>query len=155
MEQVLTFERTIDPQHHFIPLVVRMKLDLAGARIHLADWQALADEDRRFLVDLEITDPAQGRHYFIALRELLAAANRVTMEQFDSVTESATDWLKETEPKPITLFKARAGIHGDWQALTRFQRYLLCHAAHKDDVTLNQRIVAEIPVLELLQSWRG
>ena len=54
MEQVFTFERTIDPQDHFIPLVVRMKLDLAGARIHLADWQALADEDRQFLVELEI-----------------------------------------------------------------------------------------------------
>ncbi|HJP06425.1 MAG: hypothetical protein GY889_14085 [Proteobacteria bacterium] len=152
MEQVFTFERTIDPQDHFIPLVVRMKLDLAGARIHLADWQALADEDRQFLVELEIADPAQGRHYFNALRELLAAANRGMIEQSDPVTEAATDWLKETEPEPITQFKARAGIRGDWQALTRFQRYLLCHAARKDDVTLNQQIIAEVPALQFSQS---
>jgi hypothetical protein len=41
----------------WIPRVVRNKLDLAGIRIHLADWQRMSLEERRELVALPCRSP--------------------------------------------------------------------------------------------------
>jgi hypothetical protein len=40
-DRVLLHEKLADPNGRTIPLIVRMKLDLVGVRIHLADWRAL------------------------------------------------------------------------------------------------------------------
>ncbi|HCX88485.1 MAG TPA: hypothetical protein DG761_10725 [Gammaproteobacteria bacterium] len=149
MEQVLAFERTKDPAGQFIPLVVRMKLDLAGARIHLADWQALADDDHRFLIDTPITDPDQGEHYFLAVRELLVSANRGVIERSAPATAETAQWLGETEPAAIAGFRADAGVFAKWSQLSRFERYLLCHAARKSDRELLQIISSETWALKI------
>ncbi len=41
----------------WIPRAVRAKLDLAGIRIHLADWQRMSLEERRELVTLPCQSP--------------------------------------------------------------------------------------------------
>jgi hypothetical protein len=41
----------------WIPRAVRDKLDLAGIRIHLADWQRMSLEERRELVALPCQSP--------------------------------------------------------------------------------------------------
>lgn len=41
----------------WIPRAVRHKLDLAGIRIHLADWQRMSPEERRELVALPCQSP--------------------------------------------------------------------------------------------------
>jgi len=42
-----------------IPRVVRDKLDRAAVKIHLAEWQALALEERRELYELPCTRPEE------------------------------------------------------------------------------------------------
>ena len=41
----------------WIPRAVRDKLDLAGIRIHLADWQRMSLEERRELIALPCRSP--------------------------------------------------------------------------------------------------
>ena len=47
---VLAFEREADPDGAWIPMAVRMKLDLAGLKIGLADWQSLEATERTVLL---------------------------------------------------------------------------------------------------------
>ena len=86
MEQVLDFERTKDPDGQFIPLVVRMKLDLAGVRIHLADWQALSNKERQTLAQVPAADPTARDHFLVTLQQMLTAAGRANIEQKVAVT---------------------------------------------------------------------
>ncbi|HIF71374.1 MAG TPA: hypothetical protein EYQ61_02255 [Dehalococcoidia bacterium] len=49
-DRVLLHEKLADPNGQTIPLIVRMKLDLVGVRIHLADWRALDKSYCEFLI---------------------------------------------------------------------------------------------------------
>ena len=71
MEQVLALERAKDPERRNIPLVVRMKLDLAGAKIRLTDWRAFSDNDRQKLIDTPFEGPAGEEHFFRVLSQAL------------------------------------------------------------------------------------
>jgi hypothetical protein len=55
---------------HWLPLSVRYKLDLLGLRLRLAQWQALAYEDREALVAADMNTPARQQE----LRRVLLRA---------------------------------------------------------------------------------
>ena len=76
MEQVLALERAKDPTRRNIPLVVRMKLDLTGANIHLSDWRAVSENDRQILIDTPVTNADGSERFFTVLSEILASAGR-------------------------------------------------------------------------------
>ena len=52
-------EKLVDPNGRTIPLIVRMKLDLVGVRIHLADWRALEKSYREFLIAAPVNSGGQ------------------------------------------------------------------------------------------------
>ena len=149
MEQVLAFERTKDPDGQFIPLVVRMKLDLAGVRIHLADWQALSNKERQTLVRVPVADPTARDHFVATLQQMLTAAGRSKIEQKVAATAKTLACLDDSEPGCVTAICAHAGVVADWGNLGCFERYLLCHAAAKNDRALCRTIASEMPALQL------
>ena len=143
-ERVLGFERAADPDGELIPLLVRMKLDLAGARIHLADWQTLSECERQALIEAPVGNLAAADGYFSLLQAMLAAAGRAVIERAGPATAATAAWLGDVEPENVAAICARTGIEVQWQSLERFARYLLCHAARKDDPALCRTIDAEI-----------
>jgi hypothetical protein len=143
-ERVLDIERAADPGGELIPLLVRMKLDLAGARLHLADWQTLSECERQALIEAPVGNLAAADAYFSLLQAMLAAAGRAAIDRAQSATAANAAWLGDAEPENVAAICARTGIKVQWQSLERFARYLLCHAARKDDPALCRTIAADI-----------
>ncbi|MDP7192534.1 MAG: nitrate reductase associated protein [Arenicellales bacterium] len=85
-ERVLGFEWAADPEGKFIPLVVRMKFDLACVRIHLADWQALSKRERQVVAQAPVGDPTARNHFVATLQQMLTAVGRANIEQKVAVT---------------------------------------------------------------------
>jgi len=82
--------------------------------------------------------------YFSLLQAMLAAAGRAVIERAGPATAATAAWLGDVEPENVAAICARTGIEVQWQSLERFARYLLCHAARKDDPALCRTIAAEI-----------
>ena len=133
MEQVLALERAKDPEKRNIPLVVRMKLDLAGAKIRLKDWRAFSDNDRQSLIDAPFEGPAGEGYFFQALSQALESANRGAMPRIAPAAPPETLWLSQAEPLEISEFRQAARVHAEWMDLSCFERYLLCHAKNLED----------------------
>ena len=133
MEQVLALERAKDPESRNIPLVVRMKLDLAGAKIRLMDWRAFSDSDRQSLIDTPFEGPVGEAPFFRALSQALESANRGAMPRIAPAAPPITLWLNQEEPLEISEFRQSAQVYAKWTDLSRFERYLLCHAAQQQD----------------------
>ena len=143
MEQVLALERAKDPTRRNIPLVVRMKLDLSGANIHLTDWRAISENDRQVLIDTTVVGPDGGEHFFKVLSQVLESADREVMPPSVPATPDNTLWLNEAEPLEIAAFRQEARVQANWTDLPRFERYLLCHAARKEDHALLRTIASD------------
>jgi hypothetical protein len=143
MEQVLALERAKDPTRRNIPLVVRMKLDLSGANIHLTDWRAISENDRQVLIDTTVVGPDGGEHFFKVLSQVLESADREVIPPSVPATPDSTLWLNEAEPLEIAAFRQEARVQANWTDLPRFERYLLCHAARKEDHALLRTIASD------------
>ena len=152
MEQVLALERAKDPKRRNIPLVVRMKLDLSGANIHLSDWRAVSENDRQILIDTPVTGPDGGERFSAVLRQVLASAGREAMPLSEPATPDSALWLNEAEPLEISAFREGACVQGNWADLPRFERYLLCHAARKKDHALLRTIASDTNSLAVSDS---
>ena len=152
MEQVLALERAKDPSRRNIPLVVRMKLDLSGANIHLTDWRAVSENDRQILIDTPVVGPDGGEHFFGALSQVLESADREVMPPSVPATPDNTLWLNEAEPLEIATFRQEARVQANWADLPCFERYLLCHAARKKDHALLRTIASDTNSLTVSDS---
>ena len=152
MEQVLAFERAKDPTRKNIPLVVRMKLDLSGANIHLTDWRAISENDRQVLIDTTVVGPDGGEHFFKVLSQVLESADREVIPPSVPATPDNTLWLNEAEPLEIAAFRQEARVQANWTDLPRFERYLLCHAARKEDHALLRTIASDTNSLAVSDS---
>ena len=152
MEQVLALERAKDPKGRNIPLVVRMKLDLTGGNIHLSDWRAVSEDDRQILIDTPVTNPDGSERFFTVLSEILESADREVIPRGVPATADSTLWLNEAEPIEIASFRQEARVQADWTDLPCFERYLLCHAARKDDHALLRTIASDTNSLAVSNS---
>ena len=148
-EKILAFEWTADPKGLKIPLVVRMKLDLAGAKISLSDWQALPSSLRQLLARKSVESTYQARSFLLILNRLMVEHGCRIARRLSPADARVTKWLGYTEPQKVRLLRLSAGVGGDWAVLSRFERFLLCHAARKNDVFLCRSIAAQMPSLTL------
>ena len=143
-DRVLLFEHLADPDGRNIPLIVRMKLDLIGARIHLADWRALDPSDCKFLIAAPVNSSGAIVEYLDTLSGMLARRARGRIERIPPAQMDGTCWLAKAEPVTVTVFRKQVGLQSEWLSLTRFERYLLCHAARKDDLELCRNFASEL-----------
>ena len=65
------FESEIYPELSLIPLHVRMKLDLAGAKISLKDWLAFTLEERQVLCHLPV-ETEEEKKVFLSYLDFLS-----------------------------------------------------------------------------------
>ena len=143
-DRVLLFEHLADPDGRNIPLIVRMKLDLVGVRIHLADWRALDKSYREFLIAAPVNSRGAIAEYRDALSGILAEEGRGQAERIPPAKVDSTCWLAKVEPVAVAAFRKRADVHSEWSSITRFERYLLCHAVRKNDPELCRIFVGEL-----------
>ena len=146
---LLTSECEADPNLEFIPLIVRMKLDLAGVKISLDDWQALSLEQRMGLI-FSASDNDVGLFKFV-LRSMLEEIGSFTdYTESEGPTVNA-EWLECAEPKTVEIFRKRAQFEVDWHALSYFGRFVLCYAVKKDCAELCQQAMQELCDLKQMQ----
>lgn len=94
MARTFAFEGDNNRTLEWIPLDVRRKLDLAGAKLSLAAWQQMSREQREVLIATEIDAPADVEPY----RELvvsLANAAGGKVEVIVPVAFEARPWLTD------------------------------------------------------------
>lgn len=143
-DRVLLHEKLDDPNGRTIPLTVRMKLDLVGVRIHLADWRALDKSYRGFLIAAPVNSRGAIAEYRDALFGILAKEGRGQAERIPPAKVDSTCWLAKVEPVAVAVFRERADVHSEWSSMTCFERYLLCHAVRKNDPKLCRIFAGEL-----------
>ena len=137
-------EKLADSNGRTIPLIVRMKLDLVGVRIHLADWRALDKSYREFLIAAPVNSRGAIAEYRDALSGILTKEGRGQAERIPPAKVDSTCWLAKVEPVAVAVFRERADVHSEWSSMTRFERYLLCHAVRKNDPKLCHIFAGEL-----------
>lgn len=137
-------EKLADTNGRTIPLIVRMKLDLVGVRIHLADWRALDKSYRGFLIAAPVNSRGAIAEYRDALFGILAKEGRGQAERIPPAKVDSTCWLAKVEPVAVAVFRERADVHSEWSSMTCFERYLLCHAVRKNDPKLCRIFAGEL-----------
>ena len=143
-DRVLLHEKLADTNGRTIPLIVRMKLDLVGVRIHLADWRALDKSYRGFLIAAPVNSRGAIAEYRDALFGILAKEGRGQAERIPPAKVDSTCWLAKVEPVAVAVFRERADVHSEWSSMTCFERYLLCHAVRKNDPKLCRIFAGEL-----------
>ena len=137
-------EKLADTNGRTIPLIVRMKLDLVGVRIDLADWRALDKSYRGFLIAAPVNSRGAIAEYRDALFGILAKEGRGQAERIPPAKVDSTCWLAKVEPVAVAVFRERADVHSEWSSMTCFERYLLCHAVRKNDPKLCRIFAGEL-----------
>ena len=148
-ERILGFEQKADPQGKLIPLVVRMKLDLAEFRIRLSDWQALSKGQRDSLVQFPVGNLSEINTFRQGLQNMLTAAGRESITQPANGPTTTHDWLEDVEPQSVVEVRSLAGVDAKWEILDLFARYVLSYSARKNDSALCRTIAAEMPMMRL------
>jgi len=143
---VLRIERDADPAGDWIPLAVRMKLDLARCKIGLADWRKLAMPDRQILLALPAETETEVGAFRERLAELLATAGATAPTALTGVTKTKLEDWSAPGPAPASVAErlARIGRLAAWDRLDRFGRYAVCSLARKDDVDALASVVDEL-----------
>ncbi|HEX9446229.1 MAG TPA: nitrate reductase associated protein [Candidatus Binatia bacterium] len=131
MFQRYRFEAETDPDLSFIPLYVRMKLDLVGIKLALKTWLAFTMEERELLCRLPAESEAEKKlyaDYLDALSERATAAKAVRAEPAGGL-----EWRADgSVPEAVAARSRAAGAAVtdlEWTGWGRFQRYALLKLA--------------------------
>ena len=89
---MLLHEKLANPNGRTISLIDRMRLDLVGVRIHLADWRALDKFYCEFLVASPVDAPGTIAEYLDALSGMLARWGRGQTEQIPPAKADSKNW---------------------------------------------------------------
>ena len=127
------FEADIFPTLEFVPLAVRRKLDRAGVKLGLEQWQALGHGERLALCHLPANLPEEIEALRVFVRE--AAANRGAgeLKLLDDTGEPAPESLEEP---PASLVRNAQGAgfqltREQWSRLDGDERYALVKLSGK------------------------
>ena len=141
---VLQFEKEADPDGEWITMAVRMKLDLAGLKIRLPDWTALAPEERTTLHDMPAESDEQVAAFCEFLHAALARAGRPEAVALPPEQAAGAASWKQPGPPPPEVGRTLAAAANAWRRLDRFGRYVVCHLAAKSDDGRMRSALAEL-----------
>lgn len=129
---LLAFEKSDDPEGAWMSMGLRMKLDLAGLRISLADWQALEPGDRTALNDAPAEAQADVESFAALLKRAMQSVSRTCETITAERVGAAVNWKDSCdEPVEVTSMKADTQSAPPWQGLDRFGRYVLYSLASR------------------------
>lgn len=123
---ILGFERAADPEFEMIPMIVRMKLDLAGCKISLSQWQLLSPAVRGHLIDTHLVGPRDISRFRRYLDDTLREAGGVLSEDLpvEKCSELMT-WLDPGRlPEHLRSQWYELAPEIAWRSLNTFGRYV-------------------------------
>lgn len=130
---LLEQERTQDPDMEWITLAVRMKLDMAGLKLRLQDWQKLPIAQRRALHDAPAESDQEIGRFGRLLEGMLGDIGCDAPQPLPQSKRSDVErWNHAAAmPREVTVCADAAGVQLDWASLDRFRRYALWSLAKK------------------------
>jgi hypothetical protein len=130
---VLAFERLADPDGDWITMAVRMKLDLVGLKVGLAQWQALERQVRESLHGMPGESQRQLENFKGMLVDSLKTANVEPAGPLSAgKRELVTCWTEgAVQPDVVVQALNACSTQLDWGQLDRFGRYVVWHLASK------------------------
>ena len=130
---LLEQERIQDPDMGWITLAVRMKLDLAGLKLRLQDWQKLPIAQRRALHDAAVETEQQIARFSRLLVDMLRENNCDAPRPLPQSKHTDIERWKHAGvmPQEVMACADTAGIRIEWAELDRFGRYVLWTLAKK------------------------
>ena len=111
-----------------IPLRVRYKLDCAGIRLRLAQWQALTHDEKTQLLQLSIVTPREQGAYRVALIRMVSRLGAAPLA--DEPVTGEEDW-RTTQVWPDVVVRQCEAQHlplpplSQWQSLIEADRHAL------------------------------
>ena len=111
-----------------IPLRVRYKLDCAGIRLRLAQWQALTHDEKTQLLQLSIVTPQEQGAYRVALIRMVIRLGAAPLA--DEPMTGEEGW-RTTQAWPDVVVRQCEGQHlllprlSKWQSLIEADRHAL------------------------------
>ena len=146
--RVFGFEADFAGDLRCLPMAVRRKLDLAGVKLKLVHWHALAEEERRRLLawDDEAAPLAELRTWLLERSASLANGPARAIEPVQEPAWRAAAW-----PEPVLRSCAQLGLTPRperWPALDELQRFALVKLSHPGHEHRNlARALAEFGLL--------
>jgi hypothetical protein len=143
---VFRFERDGDPEGRWIPMAVRMKLDLASLKIGLEDWTALDARARQALCDAVAESDDDVARFRTDVVRMLADCGRDAPVRLDSAKVARVAIWRDAGPPPddVARMLARLGHENAWSRLDRFGRYVAVALAAKKDADKLSAALAEL-----------
>jgi hypothetical protein len=125
---IFAFELDFVGTLHCIPMSVRMKLDQAGIKLSLKQWNQLPAAERRQLLEIPCDDLAQVEHYKQYLKSLIERFTRNPVEEVP--LDASPPWADPAVvPERINVWARDLGLVSpspeQWAALTPLQRFTL------------------------------
>ncbi len=133
----------------FMSLAVRMKLDLAGCKVSLRDWQAIPVDTRWELHEMEAESDAAIERFRRLLEHALEQADRPPPHRLPvSETAKVKEWTDAAAPpQRIADLDDSQQLEHDWPRLGRYGRYVLWYLATKGDIPRFKSAVRELQAL--------
>lgn len=134
----------------WMPLALRMKLDLAGLKISLADWQAISLGRRRALVAGRAEAEAEIGVFVSLLSSALQAGGRPAAASLAGEKRGGIEVWDDSArvPAEVAAMAVALGLEVAWPEMERFGRYVLYHFASKGDRDNFAAAVVELKVEE-------
>lgn len=128
--RVFDFEADFAGDLRCLPMAVRRKLDLAGVKLKLVHWHALAEEERRRLLawDDDAISLAALRSWLLERSASLPDGPARAIEPVQAADWQADDW-----PEPVLRSCAQLGLTlrpERWPALDELERFALVKLSH-------------------------
>lgn len=132
----LRLENDVVNDLEYISLAVRMKLDLAGCKISLRDWQAIPLQQRCELHEIDADSDKAIKHFRHVLEDALRQAHRPSPRRLQALGSARVrDWKDPAQlPDRIAELDNSCELIQDWARFNRFDRYVLCSLAVAGDL---------------------
>lgn len=139
----LKIERDDDP--NWMSLALRMKLDLAGVKVSLGDWQMLGASTRSHLQEMNSSTQSELEQFAAELGRALEEVGAHAPKALSAQKLAKIEGWKNPGPIPeaVSAFCEAAGLKPRWEHWGRFQRFVVCHLAAREDAARLSEALAE------------
>jgi hypothetical protein len=119
------FEKDLYETLEFIPLSVRRKLDLAGVKLHLKDWQALSRPERMVICHFPVASPEECGVLADFLRDAVKSRTGTDL----AATKPAAPDAGIMPPEVASLIAELKLPHERWALFDPDERFALARMA--------------------------
>jgi hypothetical protein len=123
------FEKELYETLEFIPLSVRRKLDLAGVKLHLKEWQALSRVERQVICHFPVASPEECGVLAAFLRDVVKTRAGTELATIKPASPDAAPEAGQVPPDVARLIAELKLPEKRWSLLDPDERFALAKMA--------------------------